>query len=385
MDKDSKDGLSPLASEKDLSRAWLERMLSHSLSAPVSITSWSGSSPEKRSGVCSEISFVRVIFGVSGGAVEEERHLVMKFMPQSEKYVNYMKGNNLAEREVSFYKYVGTERFKAFCEAAGVCDTSVHPVPHVYWADSNDRNVTIVLRDLNKDNYRQTVPPEGNSLIQIKSALRALAVIHAFGYTTIKSVGYHVIESALDMSHIHEYLLGGLNSLIELYDGTSTAATMKALCPLVEELFREGEKHLFIDSLVHGDTWTGNILFSEDDHSASIIDWQYTSVDNPVRDVVCLLLVSGEPSVYCDHLTEVLECYWRSFEQALLKNGVSIDVSFEDMLTNFEDLLVSGFTYVTGSLAFMIPSDDITQERIRAVMSFFEKKGVFEKFLRNYQ
>ncbi|MPC99975.1 hypothetical protein E2C01_095422 [Portunus trituberculatus] len=240
--------------------------------------------------------------------------------------------------------------------------------------------MTIVLQDLCSDGLRLSAPVEGNSLKQIKCVLATVAVIHGSGIATIQKQERHAWDIPLRIYHLKNYIVDGINKQIKIFEGTPTVNTLKALLPLTSELFSVEDKHPFLKSIIHGDLWTANVMFSQDDQHACIFDWQFCRVGNIVCDIMTLLLVSAEVSCYTEHLTEILECYWKCLEQSLQSNGVTVDVSFQDFVHNFESMWIYGYTLFCAGIPDLLKSH-ISEDRVRAVVYFLEERGVFKNFL----
>ncbi|MPC24325.1 uncharacterized protein LOC123514357 [Portunus trituberculatus] len=369
--------VTPLSSPAEVTQAWVEQVLRHKLGSSLKLNSWSVKLPETKNGYLSEVCFIQAYFSTKEEAPEEKLSLFAKFMPESEKALqDFMKTCRLAEREVEFYKHAFSREFRDFCETSGMH----HPVPKVYWAGLEDSKMTIVLQDLCSDGLRLSAPMEGNSLKQIKCVLATVAVIHGSGIATIQKQGKHPGDIPLDMSHLSHYVTKGINAQINLFEGTPTVDILRALLPKASELFSVPEKHPFLKSIIHGDLWAANVMFSQDDQHACIFDWQFACVGNIVCDITTLLLMSAEMSCYTEHLTEILECYWKCFEQSLQRNGVSIDVSFQDFVCNVELIWMYGYSFLCASLPGLLETH-ITEDRVRAVVHFLEERGVFKKFL----
>ena len=324
----------------------------------------------------SEVCFIQTCFFINEGSAEEKRSLVAKFMPDAkEELLDMMKHCSLAKREVDFYKYAFSSEFQMFCENSGLH----HPVPDVYWAGLKDKKITIVLHDLCSDGLKLSVVPEGNSLEQIKCALATVAVIHGAGIATIKKHGTHPGDIPLNPSIFKDYVTHGINKQIELFEGTSTVNTLKALLSRETELLSM-KKYPLVDTFLHGDFWAGNIMFSQGNRKACIFDWQFAYVGNPVCDILTFIFISGEVSCFTEHLTEILECYWESFEQSLKKNGITVDISFQDLVCSIEAMWMYGYAFFSGSLPDLL-GHNITEDRVRSIVQFLEKKGMFKKFL----
>ncbi|XP_045128163.1 uncharacterized protein LOC123514358 [Portunus trituberculatus] len=368
--------VTPLSSPAEVTQAWLEQVLRHKLGSSLKLNSWSVKLPETKSGYMSEVCFIQAYFSIREGAPEEKLSLFVKFMPYEKVLLDVMKNCQLADREVGFYKHAFSREFNDFCETSGVH----HPVPEVYWAGLEDSKMTIVLQDLCSDGLRLSAPVEGNSLKQIKCVLATVAVIHGSGIATIQKQERHAWDIPLRIYHLKNYIVDGINKQIKIFEGTPTVNTLKALLPLTSELFSVEDKHPFLKSIIHGDLWTANVMFSQDDQHACIFDWQFCRVGNIVCDIMTLLLVSAEVSCYTEHLTEILECYWKCLEQSLQSNGVTVDVSFQDFVHNFESMWIYGYTLFCAGIPDLLKSH-ISEDRVRAVVYFLEERGVFKNFL----
>lgn len=367
--------LTVLRSEQDLSTSWLEKLLMMKLKRDISVTSWAARVPEVKDGCLSEIAFVRVECRDSSDQLRE-KSLVFKFMPQDKHLIGIMICGSLSRKEIEFYKFVATDDFQVFCNKAGL----KHPVPDVYWSCMEDDRLTLVMHGLSTDGFRVDIPPEGNHLLQTKSTLLSVAVIHACGVVSLKKYGkeYFNVPSA---DFLGGFFSDGLERQMETFRGTPTEQTLKAIRPLSEQLIKM--RSPFLDTVIHGDLWAGNVLFSPDDTIVAIIDWQFACVDNPLCDLVTMLLISSHPEVLRRHLTEVLECYWQALTQALRTNGSAVDATFQDLVNNVEEMWMYGYMFYTVSLIEMLANDKTTVDKLRGIVTCLEERYSFKRFLQN--
>ncbi|XP_063588797.1 uncharacterized protein LOC134765942 [Penaeus indicus] len=369
----SNTALVVLRSGKDISTAWLEELLIQRLKSNIEVISWTSKLPSTKNYFMSEMSFVQVTFKGPNHPTEE-RSLVFKFAPTAQDAIEFMKNGNLARKEIEFYKFVLTDDFQLFCKNSGL----KNPVPDVYWADVEEDLVTLVMHDLRTDGFRVDTPPEGNSLEQVKVILNSIAVIHACGVATIKKHGREYLDVPSG-DFLDDAVRIGLDREVEMFKGTRTAETLRALYSLRKEMI-ETRSPLF-ETLIHGDLWTGNVMFSADNTSAVIIDWQFASVDNPVCDIISLLLMSSHPVVYEQHLNDVLQSYWQSLTEALEKNGASVDCTFQDLVDCVEKMWMYGFMFFTASLPDLLDNNITAFHRGQNAVKFLEQKKVLSKFL----
>ncbi|XP_042875022.1 uncharacterized protein LOC122255176 [Penaeus japonicus] len=365
--------LAVLRSEKDIDTAWLEDLLKQRLKSNIEVISWTSNPPATKSGFLSEMCFVNVRFKRPDHPTEE-KSLAVKFAPSDKNILEFIKNGNLARKEIEFYKYVQTNEFQLFCERSGV----KHPVPDVYWANMEEDLLTLVMHDLRTDGYRVDIQPEGSSLEQVKMTLKSIAVIHACGVATIKKHGREYLD-VRSGDFLDGYLKVGIEKEIEMFTGTRTAETLRAINSLRDQGIKT--RYPLFETLIHGDLWMGNVMFSADNTNAIIIDWQFASVDNPVCDILSLLFMSSHPVVYEQHLNEVLVNYWQSLTEALEKNGVSVESTFQDLVECVEEMWMYGFMFLTASWNDLLSSNLMTAQRAQHAIHFFEKKNTFSKFL----
>lgn len=400
----------PLVAPKDITQQWLRKVLSLALNTDITLKSWGVRKQGDKFGVAGEICFVHVTFTTKTPLQQQEqeqnaereqrdhqneqeaefyqergleysRSLVVKLYPQDKKKIKTMKEEKFGEREVEFYKYASTQEFKSFCQKSG----GVDPVPRVYWTGISEDALTIVLHDLTSDDYVTLVTPEGISLSKVKAVLESIAIIHASGFSKIAHSGREFYDIPWVGGFQGEQVLSGLSMQIPMYSLARTVDTLKALRSFIPELLQLADRYPFIETLIHGDLWTGNVMFSRGGQSVSIIDWQFTHLGNPVCDLLTLLFMSSNPLVYQEHLNEVLEYYWLSFEQALIKNGArsKLNVSLHDLFENVEAMLMYGFMFFSAAFSHLMSCNMMSENRAKAVVSFLEKRGVFDKFLAN--
>lgn len=370
--------ISPLKSEREINKQWLKQVLSYKLGSPVEIHTWSVESLEKNDGLCSKICYVKVSYtSVREGGIQT-KNLAVKLYPEREEAIEFMRKGKLGQREVEFYKHSNSVAFKTFCEKVG----RIRPVPDVYWADRNDNMLTIVLTDLFSSDYEYSAPAEGNTLDQIKHTLSSLAIVHASGVADIQKHGTHALDVPWDSNFLDSSVKIGLESLIKMYEGTPKAKIFQSMLPHLNRLVSISPSTHFLQTLIHGDLWATNIFFAAD-KSACLIDWQFSHIGNPLCDLATLFFLSSEPGVHTKHLMEVLRHYWENFEQALQKNECSVDLCFQNLLDDLDFMWMYGFMFLCAAFPDMIPNGQMTEERLRANVSFLYERDVFAKFLKS--
>lgn len=375
--------LQPLAGDKDITQEWLEAMLSHKKGSAITVNFWSSILPREREGFLSEIAFVRVQYAALDRK-EEECKLVFKFLPQDPKLVQFLANGGLAKREVEFYQFVSSQEFQVICAKSGI----VPPVPEVYYAACTDTAITIVLQDLSVDQYKSVIVRDGITLSQTKTALQAMALIHGTGilYLQQHQEGGHLSPLAEEFKtdFYNQFFDPNMKTLTEMYAGSSLSMVFKALTPLTRHILSTSRRHQLLRTVVHGDLWAGQLLYSADESSASIIDWQFCHVDNPVSDVMSMFFMSTDPHVLEEYLEDIMQDYWGILCKVVEAGGGELGVTFEQLMSNVEEMWMYGFMFLAVSLHDFLGSDNISQGRLLGAFTFLEKRGVFAKFLAEF-
>ncbi|XP_069180794.1 uncharacterized protein [Procambarus clarkii] len=372
--------LEPLHSEKELQQQWLEKLFLKKLGSLVTVLSWHCVTPSDREGFLSDIAFVKVRY-TSQDIKETESQLVFKFLPQDDVKKQFVLDGGLAEREAEFYKITRNPVCREICHKSGI----VLPVPECYFAGYTEDCITIVMQDLNTENYKTLIVKEGSTVAQTKTALRAIAVIHAIGYLYLaqyKGAGnLGTIAQPVSSDILDQLFIPNLQTLAKMYEGTPTADTIKMLIPFTTSLHNYPLKYPLFNTFLHGDYWAGQLLFSDDETKAIIIDWQFFYIGNPVCDIMAMFFMSSDINVLENHLEEVMNDYWSTFTKVIKANGTEINITFDQLMTNVEDLWVSGFIILVASIHDFIPAGNLTDERLRAAIKFLENRGMFTKLI----
>lgn len=377
MDSD----LKPLSLIEDISHQWVEKMLSLKFGNPVTLQSWSYEYPETPEGFMSEIVYLKVVYSGSGDE-KLQLKLVLKVLPRELERKQTIALGGLDRREIAFYKFVNTQEFKDMCLKSGV----KLQVPEVYYASYFNGEITLVMQDLNNDNYKSGIVKEGNNLAQTKVAVQAIAQLHAAGLAYLEKYGESGILADLaeefKFTCFDKFFIRNLNTLADMYKGTALADSMKSLIPYTKDILEMRKRFPLIRTVVHGDYWAGQLMYSEDESNVMMIDWQHCNVDNPASDILSMLFMSSHPSVLEDHLEEVVQSYWESLSFNAKKFGVSLDITIEQLRQNVDDLMLFGFMMVGISIPEFLGGGNITPERLFGYVNFLEKKSIVSKYVK---
>lgn len=375
--------LHPLRGDKDITQEWLEKMLSLKKGRTITVNFWSSILPKERVGFLSEIAFVTVQYTARSGE-KEECKLVFKFIPQDPKLVQFLENGGLIKREIQFYQFVNSPEFQDICTKTGI----IPPVPEVYYASCTDSAVTIVLQDLSVDQCKSVIVRDGSTLSQTKTALQAMALIHGAGILYLQKHQERGPLSPLAeefKTDFYEQFIGpNMKTLTEMYANSSLSKIFKAMIPITKHIRSATKRHQLFRTVVHGDLWAGQLLYSADERSVSIIDWQFCQLGNPVIDIMSMFFMSTDPQVLEEHLEDIMQDYWGVLCRVVKAGGSEVGVTFEQLMANVEEMWMAGFMFLAVSLHDFLSSDTISQKRLLGAFTFLEKRGVFAKFLAEF-
>ncbi|XP_047498088.1 uncharacterized protein LOC125045068 isoform X2 [Penaeus chinensis] len=373
--------LRPLKGPCDITKAWLQDMLCRKDGWQVIVHFHRMETPESQEGYLSEIRFLWIKYYWHDGS-SHERHLVFKFLSVLQSKRHFVLNENVGKREVNVNRFFMSEELSTLCRIHGVR----LPVPDVYYAGMGPDALTLVLQDMRKDRFQNIPSTYGINFQQTVTALRTIAVIHAVGLTYlelhgIESLSKHIPELSSVNAFLDTYLLSGY--LTSLYEGTSVAEVLRALSGVAGLLRLPSADVRLPITLIHGDLWAGQLMYSEDQSQVSILDWQFASTGSQATDIVSLLLMSSEAEVYEDHLTEALSSYWHSFTSTLKAFKRQPSLAFEDLLDAVDKCWQVGFMMLMTSLESHLDQGKITEERVKRVVAFLNNKMIFETALDN--
>ena len=90
-----------------------------------------------------------------------------------------------------------------------------------------------------------------------------------------------------------------------------------------------------LDSMVHGDFWSNNMLFRQPDHDkVMFLDFQNLMGGHPSRDFWYFLYISTDRQWRTDHLTECMELYHQTLMERI---GQHVSVTFDELRQEFEE------------------------------------------------
>ncbi|KAF2360186.1 Protein of unknown function DUF227 [Trinorchestia longiramus] len=363
-------------SAKDLNQIWLEKMLSSSLMASIRIENYEIKFPSRLQGFLSDIFFVDINYIING--LKKNSNLVFKLLPSKKELADFVENGSLAEREVKFYKFSSSDAFQRVWKASSV----EHLIPKVLYADVNKSAVTIVMDDLRDHNYELVITRDGSSLKETIAIARSAGLVHAAGVSYHQEHGCFPVPSRENTDFYDQFLIPNLKTLAKIYSHKPISTVFSELEFVTKEMRATPDRHPLFNTVIHGDLWAGQSLFSPNREEVCLIDWQFCTSGNPVIDLQALFFMSTDPQVLEESLDEILSEYWSSFSGALEKESVECPVSWQQFRDNVERLWIYGFVFLAASIHDFLDGDSISNKRINGYLDFLAKRNVFHSFLK---
>ncbi|XP_042204410.1 uncharacterized protein LOC121854091 [Homarus americanus] len=325
----------------------------------------------------SELAKIRVEAQVlSGSRVTTHYSLVAKFLLGNEFRQESYKHGKAHLRELLIYSDVIPE-INDFQSKIAEDKYRIHIPKFIYGKCTKDEYV-LVMEDLSPAGYVNEDKRQGLDLHHLLYAVHRLATLHAVSYAYGKT---HNFMEKYPSFVLDKNFYAPLASFISvIYDGGMKLVEQKQN----EELFKKMKmnKTSLINSyissyrkydaqdivcLVHGDFWTNNMMFkhkeSECGGEAAIegfqfIDWGNVQWHNPVYDLQYVVHSSTTFTLRQDHLEEILQHYYSTFNVVTAKMDVSVvNWSYEDFKNEWRRTLLSGT--LLGMMVTMITQSEI--------------------------
>ena len=211
----------------------------------------------------------------------------------------------------------------------------------------------------------------GLSLLQLKTAVRNLAHLHAVSYAYNHTHDFmakyprfspHPLMNSL-MGIFIQVILEGIMDIFlkdreDEFPGmlkTLVSNKDKLVSKVVDILSVSGKEQILC--LCHGDYWTNNFMFKYDEEGVVedfvMIDWGNVGWRNPIIDLLYVIHTSTLHDLRRDHLREVQELYHDTFTSAAANMGAALPHwRFEDFLREYQESSLIGTVF--GILVTMI-------------------------------
>ncbi|KAL7638680.1 UNVERIFIED_CONTAM: hypothetical protein RMT77_011252 [Armadillidium vulgare] len=370
--------MEPVAKVEDIDKSWLKQVISDYHKKTCDVLSFNLETRSKKEGFLSEIAYIEVELKLGGEIVSE--YLVAKCMPHSPDVKTFVLNGNLAKREVEFYNLSKSEVFQSILENNGK-DHSI--IPEVLFSEFKRDNLTILMKNMKSLNYKTIMIKDGNNLDQTLKILSSIAIVHAAGLSYFKKYENYGIEKFTNFSFFDQFLSSNIETLSKMFAHNELREVFKKLVPVSRRIRDFPMKYPLFETVIHGDLWSNQCMFSRNEKDVVILDWQFSNVGNPVVDLMGMFFMSTDPAVLEEHLDEILDCYWQALNSNLKKNDVIVPCSFEDFVDNVECHWMTGFLYIASSIHDFLAGDNISLKRLEGLMNFLNRRKVFSKFLKN--
>lgn len=235
------------------------------------------------------------------------------------------------------------------------------PVPecyHTYYSPAGGTDDSpvppesmLVLQDLTEPNFKKVEFSEGLTLDEAKSAMCAIACIHAhslsmefvdklslperypFLFQTIKATDSYqqLVERSLPL------LTDFLKNIPELEVVLKTLLILRPRTKDIISTLLAPESPLA--SITHTDFWSNNLLFNIQDKQPEvpcyILDWQMVTYSRSTNDLALLLVSSVPTEIRREHTETLLNTYWSKLTWTCSQLGLNIS---KDLGYTREDL-----------------------------------------------
>lgn len=260
------------------------------------------------------------------------KSFVIKFSPKENDFLLQMQP---FEREAKTYELLGVsaKKLKGY-------------FPKHYWTKyADDGSGIIVMEDLTVFEAVVEDALKGLEIKHIKAALKSIAKIHALhahvSNNDAKSVTFDWMlnKSSKGLIAIIENALSETQKIIEnRFSGNfSMEATNKLQKWNTSDILSKSHQKSKLSSICHGDLWSSNIMFYETKKSphlsAFIIDWQFTTLGNPLIDVAFLVLSALEPELRKQQEKVLVRYYYEALKKAM---HIFLDYSFQDCWEDYQ-------------------------------------------------
>ncbi|XP_069170304.1 uncharacterized protein [Procambarus clarkii] len=388
--------------DREATKEWLETILEtyHKTLDPnsepdVELREWSvnPASGGEREGYLSEQLSVGVSYGARGR--DHHAHLLAKLLPQDPFNRAFVIETLFDLREINFYSEIkpaleGVER-------QYLTEDSINLVwaPELYYAKHKMAAESIlVLADMCQRGYKMQDLTEGLTLSQAESALTTMANIQAASLAL-------QIKEGKPLQERYPYLLSmeqavesfnclvdrGLPLLLKFLESRKDRAAVREglrkysghhrAVEVLRSILAPSDK---LNTLVHCDFWSNNLLFKKDGDTTRccVIDWQTVMYGRPAIDVAMLICTSLEASQRRKHEAQLLSAYWDAFTSRLAKFGIekeSIKYTEDDLKEDFKAAQAMSGLVVVGSVDIAL-GNKAREERVLELLSDLMKAGV---------
>ncbi|XP_077279633.1 uncharacterized protein LOC143907027 [Temnothorax americanus] len=192
-----------------------------------------------------------------------------------------------------------------------------------------DEQAAIVLENLKSHDYTTQDRIAGLDKEHMDFAIAHLAKLHAitiglklkkpefFEKTVLPCLGYPLTEAAMN---------GALDMVQKAHNDYKSMKEANVYLDRIEKTLEYGLKDDITPeepwaTLVHGDFWVNNMMFKYDESgrpiNMKIVDFQLTTYNYGVNDLIFFLISSSRKEILDNHLDDMIDFYYDSFIESL--------------------------------------------------------------------
>ncbi|KAK7073394.1 hypothetical protein SK128_018728 [Halocaridina rubra] len=372
--------MNPPASRKQISKKWVHyilqenmRMKSNSSTIPeVTIKEFKvGQGTKPGEGYQSELVTLDIIASHNTDdqqiLPDVEYHYMIKFFSKEVHSRETNKRYNSHLKEHAIY----TEIIKDLnnFQAAITGDKFPIHIPDLIYGKANKTEFILVMENIKTTGYTTNDKYEGLDYEKLKEAIVQIARLHAISYAYDKSHNilqtYPFLEENNEMLVVYEcFCIMVLDYMRELF---SINKELKYLAKKVEiskdrilmklkECLRSSENHHVPNCIIHGDCWSGNFMFKNeekltcmdtdraDEPRCRVVDWGNTGWGSPIKDLQYLIYVSTTVETRKEHLESILQLYYDTYVDITTRMNVLVpDWSYNSFHREWKNQSVYGF------------------------------------------
>lgn len=248
----------------------------------------------------------------------------------------------------------------------------------------------LVLENLKMKGYSSCDFSKGLSLQQARSALEAIARVHALSLVlkvkqkvALDKKYPFLFQTARASDSYQQLVERGLPQLAYFLRNRPglehVLESLSSLTPNTKEIIAEllaPKEPLCL--ITHTDFWCNNLLFRESGECA-VLDWQMVTYSRPTNDVALLLVSSLPTELRRNHTVSLLDTYWRALtsHSARLQLDISAELGYDhhDLSKDFRRSLLLALLLCIGSVDVALGNPS-TEQRLVDVLHDLHDDGI---------
>ncbi|KAF6212726.1 hypothetical protein GE061_010433 [Apolygus lucorum] len=382
--------------EWPVSSEWLEHVLSEYHGSAAAVEDFRLAQKES---ALSDILSVVVRYRPSPDEDVLTLALVLKLLPRDPFSRFFVTEAQFDLREIKFYTKVAPDLhdFQKEYLPEGE-EPIVLPIPKCFHArysgaDESPMESVLVLENLKFCGFDVMEFARGLSLDQAKSALAAVAKLHALSLvmkvkegTPLDKKYPFLFQTARATDSYQQLVERGLPQLAQFLETRpGHTAVMEALATLkndTKELISSLlAPHEPVALITHTDFWCNNLLF-KDDNSCRILDWQMVTYSRPTNDVALLIVSSVPTELRRRHSETLLDHYWENFTADTKKLTVDVEADLgytkQNLSDDYRRSQLLALLLCIGSVDVAL-GDPVTEQRLLDLLQDLHDDGILSK------